>query len=204
LRQVHGSWWQHSDEGHHERWGGAQDGVWCLVAEPLQVQQQRNGMGKLPKQQRKESKRQRRQSGKCSKWKDFCDDGKDSDSDAEEEVQESSSGASGSAPLTAKKEEQHAKSLMCCDCEEPGCRLTLATLGSRDWQGTLVCICRDCYNKSPRPLPKIEVSSALSGDGASRGKQRAAKHREFFWTSRSSSTGAGICARRTQGVPAGC
>jgi hypothetical protein len=83
---------------------------------------------------------------------------------------------------TTMKEQmqEHAKSLMCCDCNQPGCRKTLATLCVRDWQGTLVCICRDCYNKNPRPLPKIEVSSALSGDGASLGKQRAAKQPEFF------------------------
>ena len=68
------------------------------------------------------------------------------------------------------------KSLACTDCKQAGSRQTLATLGVRDWQGTLVCICRQCYTKRPRPLPKSEASSASSGDGTSLGTQAVAKH----------------------------
>ena len=65
--------------------------------------------------------------------------------------------------LSMKEPSQdYPKSLACTDCKQAGSRQTLATLGERDWQGTLLCICRDCYNRNPRPLPKFEVSSALS------------------------------------------
>lgn len=170
--------WQGSEE-HHEGW--SRKSPTENVADPDQVKQKGKGTGKRTREERKEQKRedrkerkrQRSLSEKRSKWKDFCDSGKDSDDDAEEDVQESSAGASGSAAPAPKKEEQHAKSLMCCDCEEDGTRFTLATLCVRDWEGTLVCICRRCYNLNPRPLPKIEVATAPSGDGASTGKGRS-------------------------------
>ena len=75
---------------------------------------------------------------------------------------------------------QYPRSLACTDCKQAGSRQTLATLGVRDWQGTLVCICRDCYNKNPRPLPKFEVSCASSGDGTSLCRQRLAMPGQAF------------------------
>ena len=70
--------------------------------------------------------------------------------------------------LSMKEQSQeYPKSLACTDCKQAGSRQTLAALSVRDWQGTLLCICRHCYNQRSWSSPKFAGSSASSGDGAS-------------------------------------